>query len=140
MQGFLGAAGLACYGEVPDAATWLKYVLTATLTCYPFWGDADGGWAQGLSYWSAYYYWLAQWGEIAKRAARRRPPPARVVPQHGLLRALLPPVLRALRRVRRRRREPAVSLQEKIAVDLLARVHRDPYLRWHVSQDAGVPR
>lgn len=37
-------------GEAPDAAEWLDYSLRALLTFYPHWGDADGGWAEGVSY------------------------------------------------------------------------------------------
>ena len=36
--------------EAPDAAEWLGYSLKALTTFYPHWGDADGGWAEGVSY------------------------------------------------------------------------------------------
>lgn len=131
--GFLGAAGLACYGELDDAATWLKYVLTATLTCYPFWGAADGGWGQGLSYWSAYYYWLAQWGEIAKRALGVD------LHQRGWFRntgyfALYCHPFYAPYGGFGDNAAGKPSLQERIAIDHLARVHGDPYLIWHAEQ------
>jgi len=132
VQGFLGAAGLACYGELDDATTWLKYVLTATLTCYPFWGAADGGWAQGLSYWSAYYYWLAQWGEIAKRALGVD------LHQRGWFRntgffALYCHPFYAPYGGFGDNAAGKPSLQERIAIDHLARRHRDPHLSWHAS-------
>lgn len=53
---FLGPAGLAFLGDIPEAERWLDYVLRALLTSYPSFGGDDGGWAQGLSYWSFYIY------------------------------------------------------------------------------------
>ena len=57
---FLGGAGVAFLGEIPQAAGWLKYVLDILAVSYPSgsWGSADGGWANGLSYWSAYMSFL----------------------------------------------------------------------------------
>jgi hypothetical protein len=133
VQGFLGAAALACYGEVPEAADWLTFVLTATLTCYPFWGDADGGWAQGLSYWSAYYYWLSQWGEIAKRALGVDLHQRGWFRNTGYFALYCHPFYAPYGGFGDGAENPP-SLQEKIAIDLLARVHRDPYLSWHVSK------
>jgi hypothetical protein len=54
---FLGFAAVSCLGEVEDAGVWLDYVLRCYLTTFPTWGSDDGGWAQGLSYWSAYVGW-----------------------------------------------------------------------------------
>jgi len=51
---FLGNAGLSFLGDIPDAEKWLDYVLRCYLTSYPGWGGDEGGWAQGLSYWSGY--------------------------------------------------------------------------------------
>ena len=49
---FFGLAGLSCLGELPEAEQWLEYTLRSYLTSYPSWGGDQGGWAQGLSYWS----------------------------------------------------------------------------------------
>ncbi len=54
---FLGFGAVACLGEVDSARLWLDYVLRCYLTTFPTWGSDDGGWAQGLSYWSAYVGW-----------------------------------------------------------------------------------
>ncbi|HUU27342.1 MAG TPA: DUF4962 domain-containing protein [archaeon] len=51
---FFGLAGLSCLGELPEAERWLEYALRSYLTSYPSWGGDEGGWAQGLSYWSSY--------------------------------------------------------------------------------------
>ncbi|MEA1997460.1 MAG: DUF4962 domain-containing protein, partial [Gemmatimonadota bacterium] len=54
---FFGLAAVSCLGEVPGAEKWLDYTLRCYLGSYPTWGSDDGGWAQGLSYWSAYVLW-----------------------------------------------------------------------------------
>lgn len=132
-QGFLGAAGLACYGEVDAAAAWLKYVLTATLTCYPFWGGAEGGWAQGLSYWAAYYYWLAQWGEITKRALGVDLHQRGWFRNTGYFALYCHPFYAPYGGFGDGASTPP-SLQERIAIDHLAQVHRDAFLGWHASK------
>lgn len=60
---FLGTAGLAFLGDIPEAEHWLDYVVRAYLTSYPSWGGDDGGWSQGLSYWSFYIYCHANFAE-----------------------------------------------------------------------------
>ncbi|MGC8795064.1 MAG: DUF4962 domain-containing protein, partial [Bryobacteraceae bacterium] len=47
---YLADHAVALKGEAPDATEWLDYSLRALLTFYPHWGDADGGWAEGISY------------------------------------------------------------------------------------------
>ncbi len=53
---FLGEAGIAFLGEIPEAESWLDYVIRCYLTSYPGWGGDEGGWSQGMSYWSFYVY------------------------------------------------------------------------------------
>jgi len=60
---FLGNAGLSFLGDIPDAQKWLDYVLRCYLTSYPGWGGDEGGWAQGVGYWSAYVYFLTSFAE-----------------------------------------------------------------------------
>ncbi len=47
---YLSEYAVVLKGEAPDAAQWLDYSLRALTTFYPHWGDADGGWAEGVSY------------------------------------------------------------------------------------------
>jgi hypothetical protein len=54
---FTGLAGLAVLGDLPEAEKWLDYVIRCYLTSFPTWGGDDGGWSQGLSYWTAYVLW-----------------------------------------------------------------------------------
>ena len=65
---FFGLAALACLGEFPEAEKWLDYTLRSYLTSYPSWGGDDGGWAQGLSYWSAYLLWHTNFIEALRLA------------------------------------------------------------------------
>lgn len=54
MWHFLGEAALAYHGEIPEAKKWLEYALSIFWAWYPAYGDEDGGWAQGYTYWSVY--------------------------------------------------------------------------------------
>ncbi len=47
---YLSEYAVVLKGEAPDAVEWLDYSLRALTTFYPHWGDADGGWAEGVSY------------------------------------------------------------------------------------------
>ena len=64
---FLGFAGLSFLNDIPEAEEWLEYGLRCYLTSYPSWGGDDGGWAQGMSYWSSYVYWLTNFAEALRR-------------------------------------------------------------------------
>jgi hypothetical protein len=65
---FLGEAAIAYYGEVPEAKKWLDYALTIFWGWYPAFGDADGGWAQGFSYWIGYVNRSTWWIDALKAA------------------------------------------------------------------------
>ena len=49
LQG-LGICSLALLHEVADAAEWFEYFLKLYVWVYPPWGDIDGGWSSGNSY------------------------------------------------------------------------------------------
>lgn len=59
---FLGEVAIAFHGEILEAETWLDYAMTIFYICYPVWGGEDGGWHEGLAYWSSYMgrfmYWV----------------------------------------------------------------------------------
>jgi hypothetical protein len=65
---FLGNAGIAFLGDIPDARKWLDYTLRAYLTSSPGYGGDDGGWAQGISYWSHYIYCHVNFAEALRIA------------------------------------------------------------------------
>jgi hypothetical protein len=62
MWHMLGEAAIAYYGEIPEAKKWLDYATTLFWGWYPSYGDEDGGWGQGFSYWNFYVnkstWWL----------------------------------------------------------------------------------
>lgn len=56
LLGFLGECGIALAGECDDVPDWFDFILPTTVAMYPWWGGREGGWAQGVSYSSAYCY------------------------------------------------------------------------------------
>ena len=65
---YLGEGALAFYGEIPEARTWLEHVVDTYACVYPVWGDADGGWQEGTSYWSSYTGRFLRWNETMRQA------------------------------------------------------------------------
>jgi hypothetical protein len=70
MWHFLGEAAIAYSGEVPEAKKWLDYALTIFWGWYPAWGDEDGGWAQGYSYWGSYVNRSTWWFDALHAALK----------------------------------------------------------------------
>ncbi|MGC9316474.1 MAG: DUF4962 domain-containing protein [Armatimonadota bacterium] len=54
MIGFVVEDSIILAHEVPEAREWLDYTLRLLWSVYPAWGNPDGGWAEGPSYWNAY--------------------------------------------------------------------------------------
>jgi hypothetical protein len=50
----IAEVGIALYGEVPEAETWLDYAVNKFYAAYPVWSDDDGGWHEGASYLTGY--------------------------------------------------------------------------------------
>jgi hypothetical protein len=67
---FLAEAALAYYGEVPEARKWLDYAFMMFWGWYPAFGDADGGWAQGLNYWRVYMLRSTWWLDALQAAMK----------------------------------------------------------------------
>jgi hypothetical protein len=70
MWHFLGEAAIAYYGEVPEAKKWLDYAITINWGWYPSYGDEEGGWAQGYSYWASYVNRSTWWFDALRAALR----------------------------------------------------------------------
>jgi hypothetical protein len=70
MWHFLGEAAIAWYGEVPEAKKWLDYAITINWSWYPSYGDEEGGWAQGYSYWASYVNRSTWWFDALRAALR----------------------------------------------------------------------
>lgn len=64
----IGEAGIAFLGEIPEAETWLDYAVNKFFSCYPVWSDDDGGWHEGVSYWSGYMSKVVWWLQVARSA------------------------------------------------------------------------
>lgn len=63
---WLGEVALAFWNEIPASNEWLDYILTIFYTCYPVWGETDGGWHEGISYWNSYTERFMYWAEISR--------------------------------------------------------------------------
>ncbi|MDD2598752.1 MAG: DUF4962 domain-containing protein [Kiritimatiellae bacterium] len=65
---FLGELGVAFYREIPEAAEWLWFSVNVFACVYPVWSDDDGGWHEGLSYWSSYVDRFTWWADVMQSA------------------------------------------------------------------------
>ena len=54
MVGFALEGGIVLAHEAPEARDWLDYTLKLVWSTYPAWGGDEGGWHEGISYWSGY--------------------------------------------------------------------------------------
>lgn len=64
---FLGELATVFHDTIPEAPQWLDYAYTIFYTCYPVWGDTDGGWHEGTAYWSSYlsrFMWWAMNSQV----------------------------------------------------------------------------
>lgn len=64
----LAEAGIAFLDEIPEAPRWLDYAVNKFFACYPVWSDDDGGWHEGVSYWSGYQSKVVWWLQVAQSA------------------------------------------------------------------------
>lgn len=51
---FLALIGLVFHEHIPQSKTWLSWLRPILCGVWPIWGDDDGGWAEGISYSTAY--------------------------------------------------------------------------------------
>jgi hypothetical protein len=64
----IAEAGIAFIDEIPEAPQWLDYAVNKFFACYPVWSDDDGGWHEGVSYWSGYQNKAVWWLQVAQSA------------------------------------------------------------------------
>jgi len=64
----IAETAIACYGDLPEAETWLDYAVNKFYACYPVWSDDDGGWHEGVSYWSGYMGKVVWWLQVSQSA------------------------------------------------------------------------
>jgi hypothetical protein len=127
---FLGNAGLAFLGDIPDAEKWLDYALRAYLTSSPSFGGDDGGWAQGMSYWAHYIYCHANFAEalwLATDVDLLKKPFFRNTGYFGVY--FLPPYAPRGGFGDGAYHRPMESAG--VLADTLAETYRDPVLKWY---------
>ena len=64
----IAEVGIALYGDVPEAETWLDYAVNKFYAAYPVWSDDDGGWHEGASYLTGYMTKVTAWMQVAHSA------------------------------------------------------------------------
>ncbi len=65
---FLGEVGIAFLGEVEGAEDWVWFAANIFFNVYPVWTDDDGGWHEGVSYWSSYIGRFTWWADVMREA------------------------------------------------------------------------
>ncbi len=65
---FLGEVGVAFLGEIEEAADWVWFAMNVFYCVYPVWSDDDGGWHEGVSYWSSYIGRFTWWADVMRAA------------------------------------------------------------------------
>jgi Domain of unknown function (DUF4962)/Heparinase II/III-like protein len=65
---WLGEVAVAFHGDIPEAEQWLDYAMTVMYTAYPVWSDEDGGWHEGMAYWSSYLSRFIYWTDVVRSA------------------------------------------------------------------------
>ncbi len=60
----LGELATTFHDVIPEAPDWLDFIMTIFYTCYPVWGDADGGWHEGQAYWVSYLNRFMYWALV----------------------------------------------------------------------------
>jgi hypothetical protein len=65
---FLGEVGIAFLDEVEGADDWVWFAMNVFYNVYPVWSDDDGGWHEGVMYWSSYVGRFTWWADVMKAA------------------------------------------------------------------------
>jgi len=65
---FLGEVGIAFHDEIEGADDWTWFAMNVFYNVYPVWSDDDGGWHEGVSYWSSYVNRFTWWADVMKTA------------------------------------------------------------------------
>ena len=65
---FLGEVGIAFLDEIEGADDWVWFAMNVFYNVYPAWSDEDGGWHEGVSYWSSYIARFTWWADVMREA------------------------------------------------------------------------
>ena len=126
---FFGLASLATLGDLPVSSEWMDYILRSYMTSYPTWGSDDGGWSQGLSYWSAYVLWLTGFADALRQSTDIDIYNKPFFRNTGYFSLYCHPYY-AKRGGFGDGGDVAPSFNEKLLVQKFALAFRDPYLLW----------
>ena len=129
---FTGLAGLATLGDLPEAEKWLDYVIRCYLTSFPTWGSDDGGWSQGLSYWSAYVLWQTNFIDALSLCSDVNLYNKPFFSNNGYFAVYFHPPY-AVRGGFGDHGEAAPTLAEKLLIQRYARAYNDPVLLWQAD-------
>ncbi|MEK7994224.1 MAG: DUF4962 domain-containing protein, partial [Planctomycetota bacterium] len=64
----LGEVGIVFLGEIEGAEDWVWFATNVFFNVYPVWSDDDGGWHEGVSYWSSYIGRFTWWADVMREA------------------------------------------------------------------------
>ena len=65
---FLGEVGIAFLDEIEGADDWVWFAMNVFYNVYPVWSDDDGGWHEGVMYWSSYVGRFTWWADVMRAA------------------------------------------------------------------------
>ena len=60
--------GIAFLGEIEEADDWVWFAMNVFFNVYPVWSDDDGGWHEGVMYWSSYIGRFTWWADVMRAA------------------------------------------------------------------------
>ncbi|MBN2295338.1 MAG: DUF4962 domain-containing protein [Pirellulales bacterium] len=63
---FLGEVGIAFKDEIDGADDWIWFAANVFHNVYPVWSDSDGGWHEGMAYWSSYLTRFTLWADVMR--------------------------------------------------------------------------
>ena len=136
---FLGEVGIAFLDEIPEAAEWVWFAMNVFYNAYPVWCDADGGWHEGMNYWSSYIGRFTWWADVMRAAmdidAYRKPYFSRI----GYYAMYLQPPGTAgggFGDLTARRR----SSHNRELLAVLAAQAQNPYWQWYADAHGGPVR
>ncbi len=133
---FLGEVGVALLGEIPQAAEWVWFAMNVFYNAYPVWCDADGGWHEGMSYWSSYIARFTWWADAMRVAMDVNAYDKPYFSQIGYYAMYLQPpgtVGGGFGDLTARRR----SSHNRELMTILAAQARNPHWRWYVDRHGG---
>lgn len=137
MIGFAVEGSIILAHEVDDAPDWLDYTLRVLWSTYPAWGRDDGGWHEGVGYWTWYmgrmFRVVAELDRLG--IALKDKPFFRNTGDFGLYAAY----------PHRRHRafgdgyEGSVGRAQANLMYTLSSLYDNPYYRWYAEQMGGGP-